>query len=141
MKIGEFIPLMNEHAPPALRKLGGRVHGFDDTSRTIEMRYSLDESFCHSGGIVQGGFVTGMLDASMAHAVIAIYRRYVVVASLEIKVSFLEIARPGELAAFARPVRMGKSIAFLEAELLDTDGRLLATATSTAKVIDKSPPR
>lgn len=141
MQIGEFIPLMNEHAPPALRKLGGRVHAFDDASETVEMRYTLDESFCHSGGIVQGGFVTGMLDAAMAHAVIASYRRYVVVASLEIKVSFLEIAGPGELAAFARPVRMGKSIAFLEAELLDADGKLLAAATSTAKIIDKTPPR
>jgi len=140
MEIGDFIPLMNEHAPPALKKLGGRVQGFDDASRTVEMRYTLDDSFCHSGGIVQGGFVTGMLDAAMAHAVIAIHRRYVVVASLEIKVSFLEIARAGELTAVARPVRMGRSIAFLEAELLDPDSNLVATATSTAKIIDKTPP-
>jgi len=141
IEIGAFIPLMNEHAPPALRKLGGRINDFDDASRTVEMRYTLDDSFCHSGGIIQGGFVTGMLDAAMAHAVIAIYRRYVVVASLEIKVSFLEIARAGELTVFARPVRMGKSIAFLEGELFDRDGRLLATATSTAKIVDKAPPR
>ena len=99
------------------------------------MRYTLDDSVCHSGGIVQGGFVTGMLDAA-----IAIHRRYVVVASLEIKVSFPEIAHAGELTAFARPVRMGRSIAFLETELLDPDSNLVATATSTAKIIDKTPP-
>jgi CheY-like chemotaxis protein len=26
---------------------------------------------CHSGGVVQGGFVTGWIDAAMAHAIIA----------------------------------------------------------------------
>src|ERR1700733_6582090 len=28
-------------------------------------------AMCHSGGIVQGGFVTGWIDAAMAHVVIA----------------------------------------------------------------------
>mgnify|MGYP001822175266 CR=1 FL=1 len=59
MDIDDFIPVMNEHAPPALRKLGGRIHAFDDESGTVEMRYTLDDSFTHSGGIVQGGYVTG----------------------------------------------------------------------------------
>lgn len=139
MDIAAYIPLMNEHSPPALRKLGGRVQAFDDETGTVEMRYTLDESFTHSGGIVQGGFITGMLDAGMAHAIIARYRRYVIVASLEIKVSFLEVARAGELVVYARPVRLGRSIAFLEAELHDENGNLLATATSTAKIIDKPP--
>ena len=141
MDIAAFIPVMNEHSPPALRKLGGRVHAFDDDSGTVEMRYTVDESFTHSGGVVQGGFTTGMLDAGMAHAVIARYRRYVIVASLEIKVCFLEVVRAGELIVHARPVRLGKSIAFLEAEMHDEDGNLLATATSTAKIIDKASSR
>ena len=139
MTIDDFIPVMNEHAPPALRKLGGRIHAFDDDTGTVEMRYTLDDSFTHSGGIVQGGYVTGMLDAAMAHAVIARFRRYVVVASLDIKVNFLRIARPGELTAYARPQRLGKSIGFLEAELFDEQGERVATATSTAKIIDKTP--
>ena len=29
---------------------------------------------CHSGGIVQGGFVTGWIDAAMAHAVFSLGR-------------------------------------------------------------------
>jgi len=32
-------------------------------------------------------------------------------------------------------VRMGRSIAFLEGRITDTEGKILATASSTAKVI------
>jgi acyl-coenzyme A thioesterase PaaI-like protein len=53
-------------------------------------------------------------------------------------VSYLEITRQGELYARATVIRSGKTITFLEAELRDADGGLLATATSTARVISKS---
>lgn len=136
----EFIAVMNRHAPPALKKLRGEAIGFDPDSRTIEMQFHVDDSFCHSGDIVQGGYIAGMLDATMAHAVIAHLKEYVIVATLEIKVSYLEIARPGELTAHGHIVKLGKSIGFLEADLMDANGGLLATATSTARIIHKPPP-
>lgn len=139
MTTSNFISALNENAPPALRKLNGRVVGFDTDSQTIDMRYEIDASFCHSGNVVQGGYITGMLDAAMAHAVFCALERCLVVATLEINVSFLDIATPGELVAHARPLRLGKSIGFLEAELCDTEGTLLAKATSTARIIDKTP--
>lgn len=139
MDIGNMIDAMNAHSPPALKKLGGRVHTYDEDERVIEMRYRLDDSYCHSGDIVQGGFVAGMLDAAMAHAVFAELRDFVVVATLEINVSYLDIARPGELSAFGRIAKLGKSIGFLKAELRNDDGDLLAYATSTAKIIRKTP--
>ena len=139
MDVAKLIETLNAHAPPALQKLGGRVHAYDEKEKIVEMHYSLDDSFCHSGHIVQGGYVAGMLDAAMAHAVFAEVRELVVVATLEIKVSYLEIAKPGELIAYGRVARMGKSISFLEAELKNEDGELLATATSTARIIRKSP--
>lgn len=139
MNAQQFVEQMNANAPAAVRKLGGRVHAWDDDENIIEMRFQLDQSYCHSGDIVQGGFVAGMLDAAMAHVVFARLRELVIVASLEIKVSFFEMARPGELSAFGRVVKLGKSIGFLEAELKDANGRLLAAATSTAKIIRRKP--
>ena len=134
-----LVETLNAHAPPALKKLGAHVHAYDEAEKVIEMRYALDDSFCHSGDIVQGGFVAGMLDAAMAHVVFAELREFVVVASLEIKVSYFDIARPGKLCAFGRIARLGKSIGFLEAELRNEAGELLAFATSTAKIIRKHP--
>ena len=137
----EMIDAMNSHSPPSLQKLGGRVLRYDEDRQEIEMKFQIDETFCHSGDIVQGGFVAGMLDASMAHAALVNLLDFVVVATLEIKVSYFDIARPGELRALGRVVRMGNSIAFLEAELRNETGDLLAGATSTAKVIHKKPNR
>lgn len=140
MATEEFIDVLNAHAPAALEKLRGRVVSYDDDSRTIEMHFDIDHSFCHSGNIVQGGYITGMLDAAMAHDVFCVLGRYAIVATLEINVSFLEVASPGQLIAKARPLRLGKTVGFLEAELFDPDGKLLAKATSTARIIDKPPP-
>jgi uncharacterized protein (TIGR00369 family) len=79
-----------------------------------------------------------MLDAAMAYAVFGLKGEIAIVATLEIKVSYLEITRPGELTALGSVIRSGKTVTFLEAELRDADGKLLATASSTARVIDKS---
>ena len=135
----DMIAVMNEHRPPAVTKLGGRVTAYDPDSGVLEMRFDLDESFCHSGDIVQGGYIAGMLDASMAHAVFAHIKTFAVIATLEIKVSYLEIARPGRLTARGEIVRLGKSIGFMQASLYDNDGRQLAAATSTARIIRKDP--
>jgi uncharacterized protein (TIGR00369 family) len=90
---------------------------------------------CHSGGIVQGGFVTGWLDSAMAHAVIASSNYEVSPLSLEIKVSFLASARPGLVIAEAWIEKRGKSTAFLEGLLKDETGEVLARASSTARLV------
>ena len=80
-----------------------------------------------------------MLDAAMAHVVFVTLGEVVIVATLEIKVSYLDIARPGELHATGKIAKLGKSIAFLTAELHNEDGVLLAIASSTARIIRKLP--
>ena len=134
-----MIEKMNANAPPALVTLGGRVASFDEDTGVVEMHFSAAPSLCHSGDIVQGGFLAGMLDAAMAHAVFGVLRAFVVVATLEIKVSYLDRAHAGPLVARGRVNRMGKTISFLEAELYTTDGALLCKASSTARIIHRDP--
>ena len=101
------------------------------------MHYHASEALCHSGDIAQGGFITGMLDATMSHAVFAVAGEPIILPTLEIKVSFLEIARAGELVASGTVIRLGKSVAFLEGQLKDLNGKILATASSTARILRK----
>lgn len=132
-----LIAQLNAHAPPALKTLGGKATSFDADKQTLIMHFHAGPELCHSGDIVQGGFVTGMLDATMSHAVIAMLNEAIILPTLEIKVSFLDISRMGDLVASGTVLRVGKSIAFLEGQLRDPQGKLLATATSTARVIRK----
>ena len=46
-----------------------RVEMSEQGHATVE--YLAAPHMCHSGGVVQGGFITGWIDAAMAHAVMA----------------------------------------------------------------------
>lgn len=101
----------------------------------VVLAFTAKPEFCHSGGIVQGGFVTGWLDSAMAHAGLHARGADTRLATLEIKVNFLRATNPGQrVRAEGWVERMGKSVAFLAARLLDEQGELIATASSTARV-------
>ncbi len=102
----------------------------------LEYQATLEQ--CHSGGVVQGGFVTGWIDAAMAHAAIAIAGEGVVPMTLELKVSFLASARPGPVFAEGWALRHGRRTGFYEGALKDKDGNLLAKATSTLLMMERS---
>jgi uncharacterized protein (TIGR00369 family) len=114
-----------------------RVVDLDPAGRaTIEYRAGMH--MCHSGGVVQGGFVTGWIDAAMAHAAMAMTGPEVVPMSLELKVSFFAPARPGLVTARAWVERRGRSTCFFEGQLLDSSGKVLAKASSTLMLADRS---
>ena len=135
-----MVDKLNQHAPPSVVTLGGNIESFDQESGVLEFRFEASEAMTHSGGIVQGGFVAGMLDAAMAHVVFCVLDKLVILATLELKVSYLDVVRPGTLRATGHVLRMGRSIAFLEAEIYSQDQKLLAKGSSTARIIDRPPP-
>ena len=90
---------------------------------------------CHSGNIVQGGFITGWLDAVMALACMCKLGEGVLVLSLEIKTTFIKTVHPGDVKVTGRVIKGGKNIAFLEADLRDNKNNLLAKANQTVKLI------
>lgn len=92
-----------------------------------------DERFSNPVGIVQGGFVAAFADSAMGAASVTYAReRKVFSANAELKISFLRPARVGTtLTCTAFVLSGGNRAAFLEAEVVDSDGTLVAKATST----------
>jgi uncharacterized protein (TIGR00369 family) len=128
-----LVDKLNEHPPAVIRSLRGRVAGWAAERRELRMEFEIGTEFCHTVDIVQGGFITAMLDASMAHAVLASEPQHAVrVSSIDITVSFLRPARAGRFTAVGTIVKSGRTIAFLKAELYSDKGDLVATATSSA---------
>ena len=121
-----------------LKTLGdGELLEADAEAGRVVLAFTAKPEFCHSGGIVQGGFVTGWLDSAMAHAGIHARGEGTRLATLEVKVSFLRATGPGQrVRAEGWVERMGRSVAFLAARLTDEEGKLIATASSTARVSD-----
>jgi len=105
-----------------------------DVGRAV-IEFTCAPAMCHSGGVAQGGFVTGWVDAAMAHACIARYTTEFWIATLEVKVSFFRPATPGLVIAEGWIERAGKQTVFAEGRLLDGDGKVLAKANSTIRLV------
>ena len=131
---------MSEAAPPVdLYETMGleRIVAADPAGRAI-LEYRATPAQCHSGGVVQGGFVAGWIDAAMAHAVMAMPGDELVPMTLEIKVSFFAPTRPGVVTAEAWVVQGGRRTAFVEGSLKDATGTLLAKASSTIMLASRA---
>lgn len=114
-----------------------RVVTMDPQGRAT-LEYEAKREQCHSGGVVQGGFVTGWIDAAMAHASIALNGPQVVPMSLELKISFFAPVRPGLVIAEGWAERNGRRTGFYEGHLKDAQGNVLAKGTSTIMLMDRS---
>ncbi len=128
----EIIRLMNQHRPACMETLNGRVLAFSPEKAELSMQFEPGLNCCHSVDIVQGGFITAMLDAAMAHVVIAMETFRIELSSIDVNVSFLRPARAGKYVAVGSIVKLGKNIGYLKAELFNAQGELTASATSSA---------
>lgn len=121
--------------PPVAKTLGWTLRAVDPDAGTIEIGFTAGEAFTNPTGAVQGGFVAAMLDDTMGPAVFAMGRGEIFAPTLDLHVSFVRPARPGAFIGKGRVVSLGKSIAFLEGELFDEAGELVARASATARVM------
>ena len=113
-----------------------QIVSLDPAGRAV-LEYNAGMHLCHSGGVVQGGFVTGWIDAAMAHAAVAMNGPDVTPMSLELKVSFFAPTRPGKVIAEGWAIRAGRRTGFFEGELRDAAGTVLAKASSTVMLVDR----
>ena len=98
MKDQEILEHLKSNRAPCTETLGMKVVSFCSEPPSIEMEFEAKYEFTHSEGqVVQGGFVTGMLDAPMAHLLMGLFDFKVSPMTLDINVSFLAPSKPGKL--------------------------------------------
>tara|TARA_B100000900_G_scaffold73649_1_gene58686 strand:+ start:3417 stop:3848 length:432 start_codon:yes stop_codon:yes gene_type:complete len=133
---------LNEQKPPFIELLNGRVIAADSETQSCTFEFRPTTDHCHSIDVVQGGFITVMLDAAMSHAIFAHLAPEGVVAlsSLEVTTRYHAVTRGGSGPVYAKGwIRQATyKTAFMESELLDEEGKLLATAQSVAKITRQS---
>jgi|GEM_PF-409002 len=91
--------------------------------------------FFNAGGMVHGGVLASLADASMAAAlatVIDLDRE--TMATVEMKINYMYPVTGGELRSEGKVVQRGRSIAVVEACLTDGTGRMVAKAMGTFAV-------
>ncbi|GAB3143310.1 GNAT family N-acetyltransferase [Marisediminicola antarctica] len=96
-----------------------------------------DESHYNPIGTVHGGLVCTLLDSAIGCAVQTTLPADQGYTSIEIKVSYLRPVRAdtGRLTAVGTVTKPGRRVAFAEGTVVDAQGKLIATASSTCLVI------
>ena len=85
-------------------------------------------------GLIHGGLLATLADVAMGLAVrtaVEPGRRHV---TIELSVRFLRPGNPGPISANGRTRRVGRQVAFAEADVVDPTGRVLAIAQGTYSV-------
>lgn len=95
-----------------------------------------DESAYNPIGVVHGGLVCTLLDSVTGCAVHSTLSAGTGYTSIEIKVNYLGAVTldSGELRATGRVTKPGRRVSFAEGEVLDAEGRSVATASSSLLV-------
>ena len=127
---------MTNPLAPNIQTVMGQVRVVTNEPGRSAIEYEVGPQMCHSGGVAQGGFVCGWIDAAMAHASLSLSPDMTPM-SLELKVSYFAPARPGRVIAEGWIERQGRATCFAEGILVDLEGKVLAKASSTIRLIPR----
>lgn len=122
-------------ASPFHASMGISVSSVRDGEVDLVLEARPDHANLH--GTVHGGVLATLADTAAGLAVRSAIAPGSGHVSVNLDVQYLAPARPGTLLATGRVVRLGRRIAFAEAEVAASDGTMLARAQVTIAI---SPP-
>jgi uncharacterized protein (TIGR00369 family) len=121
-------------APPIARLFDMRPVGA--THGEVHFECTPDHSSYNPLGFVHGGFMCTLLDTAAGCAVHTTLPAGVGYTSIEIKVNYMRGVHAGiPLRARGWVTKPGRRVAFAEAEILDPDGKIVASASSSCLII------
>lgn len=127
--------LAGELSPPPITNLFD-VRLLSVESGAVVFGCTPDHSVLNPMGGVHGGVACTLLDSALGCAAHSTLPPATGHTSIEIKTSFLRPLVPGEaVEARGRVTKAGRRVIFTEGEIVDGEGRVLATATSTLLVM------
>jgi uncharacterized protein (TIGR00369 family) len=129
------MPLPEDRSAPCHHLLGRRVVRAEADSGRSELTFEAPEEFTNGMGNVQGGLLAAMLDSVMGAALATVLAEGERPPTLEMKVSFIRAAKVGRIGGSAQVVHRGRSVAFVEGELRNDSGDLLARSTATSTIM------
>ncbi|WP_027581277.1 PaaI family thioesterase [Bradyrhizobium sp. Ai1a-2] len=122
--------------PPCAKLLGWHLLDARPDEGWIRIGFEGKPEFCNPAGFIQGGMLSAMLDDTMGPAVFVMTDGKLYTATIAISVNFLAPAKPGPIIGEARVTQLGKTVAFVEGRLMAEDGALLATASTSARLVE-----
>ena len=123
-------------APPSSKLLGWQLLDARPEQGWIRIGFDGKKAFCNPAGFIQGGILGAMLDDTMGPAVFVMTDGRLYTATISMTVNFLAPAKVGRIVGEASVTQLGKTVAFVEGRLMAVDGTVLATATTSARLVE-----
>ena len=123
--------------PPIAALLQGQLDSHDPAAAILRVRFPTRPDYANPGGVVMGGIVTAMLDDTMGPLVAAQTGGLKFPSSTDLHTQFFKGVPIGPPCLVeARIDKLGRSIAFTSAVLMNDKGEICAKAIHTAMLMD-----
>jgi uncharacterized protein (TIGR00369 family) len=118
-------------AAPFYRTLGIAVE--DVTPGRVRLRMDVDERHLNGDGIVHGGVLPALADAAMGSAARTVHGERAQMLTAESNIRYLRAidGDGGAIVAQARIVKSGRRVTFVEVDVADASGEIVARGGAT----------
>ncbi len=113
----------------ATRAMGFEVVSVERGAAVFQMKVGKRHRQVH--GVVHGGILATLADTVAAIAAYSALPRGTAIATIEMKINFLEAVAGGVIRAEGKVLRVGRNFVVTECEIRDEDGLLVAKALLT----------
>lgn len=112
------------------------VDVLEGSADEVWTRLAWREDLCTAGGVLHGGALMALADATGALCAFLNLAEGSGTATIESKTNFFAPVRAGSLQARSRPLHKGRTTIVVETDLLDDDERLVARVTQTQAILE-----
>jgi uncharacterized protein (TIGR00369 family) len=119
--------------PPISRLIGFRLTSIQPGEAVIE--FEANETHANAVGTLHGGVFCDIADAAMGLAFAATLAEGESFTTLELKMNFFRPVWKEKLRAIGRVVRQGRTIGYVECDVTNSDGALVARSSSTCMIL------
>lgn len=129
---------MSDHAteiPPAARLLGRELVSVDASTGEAALSFNARDDFTNRHGTVQGGMLAAMLDSATGNAIMSVLPAELTAVTTRLDVRFLKPAAVGQIFASARLSKRDERSAEVAAELINSDGQVVASAQAEFRIV------
>lgn len=130
-------PFKTRIPSPASRMLGWTFVSYDREAMVLRLAFDGKPEFRNPAGVIQGGILSAMVDDTFGPLVGATLGKFGV--TVDLTTQFLRPVLPGPITTEARILRRGRSVVFLEGDLMDAGGKLCLRCTASFFVPEKDP--
>lgn len=116
-------------AGPFVENCGIRIVNAQDGRAALEVDFH--SSLTNPNGVLHGGVAFTMADTSMGAALTTVLEAGERCTAVEVKINFLKAVTEGKIVCETTVVSKRRTLAFLESEIKDEQGSLVAKATGT----------